>query len=220
MPKFPASYDSRDEDTAFEARMRGDVPSLPYSAENELGQAVLKAILPRQDRYNTAEEFYDALDNAQKTLSQEELSADLGIFFGCNIENGNGSEEKTVRKATSEENKTYSLFQDREETVAMPETDRIPAASGAKTIGLFDTADLAGATQGFGDTAQTMIKDELNNNDRTVAMKKDPPCINDNYTDQKRKQSARDELGCYYPMQRNSISIIVIHKDCLLPCMY
>ena len=35
---------------------------------------------------------------------------------------------------------------------------------------------------------------------------------------QNRKQSARDELGCYYPIQRNSI--IVIHKDYLLPSMY
>ncbi len=79
LPKYPDPYSSQDEDVAFEARMTGHIPELPICAENELGKAVLKAIMPRKDRYNTATEFYEALQNAESELSEEELSKDLGL---------------------------------------------------------------------------------------------------------------------------------------------
>lgn len=79
LPKYPAPYSSQDEDAAFEARMTGRVPDLPISAENELGEVVLKAIVPRQDRYNTAAEFYEALQAVENKLSDEDLSKDLGL---------------------------------------------------------------------------------------------------------------------------------------------
>ena len=79
LPKYPAPYSSQDEDAAFEARMTGNVPDLPSSAENELGEVVLKAIMPRQDRYNTADEFYAALQAVEHKLGQEVLSQDLGL---------------------------------------------------------------------------------------------------------------------------------------------
>ena len=77
--KYPAPYSSQDEDAAFEARMTGRVPDLPISAENELGEVVLKAIVPRQDRYNTAAELYEALQAVENKLSDEDLSKDLGL---------------------------------------------------------------------------------------------------------------------------------------------
>ena len=79
LPKYPEAYNSLDEDNAFEARMTGQVPPLPCCAENALGEAILKAIMPRRDRYNSAAEFLQALEEAQRTLSEEELSAKLGI---------------------------------------------------------------------------------------------------------------------------------------------
>ena len=79
LPKYPAPYSSQDEDAAFEARMTGRVPDLPISAENELGEVVLKAIVPRQDRYNTAAELYEALQAVENKLSDEDLSKDLGL---------------------------------------------------------------------------------------------------------------------------------------------
>lgn len=78
-PKYPAPYSTQDEDAAFEARMTGRVPDLPISAENELGEVVLKAIMPRQDRYNTAAEFYEALQAVENKLGEENLSKDLGL---------------------------------------------------------------------------------------------------------------------------------------------
>ena len=79
MPKYPAPYSNQDEDAAFEARMTGKVPDLPIDAENELGQAVLKALMPRNDRYNTAAEFYAALQAAEKSLGAEALSQNLRL---------------------------------------------------------------------------------------------------------------------------------------------
>lgn len=81
LPKYPSTYDSHDEDVAFEDRMTGKIPSLPYSAENELGSVVLKAIMPRQERYNSATEFYEALQKAENNLGEEELSKDLELSF-------------------------------------------------------------------------------------------------------------------------------------------
>lgn len=79
LPKYPAPYSSQDEDAAFEARMTGRVPDLPISAENELGEVVLKAIMPRQDRYNTAAEFYEALQAVENKLGYEDLSKGLDL---------------------------------------------------------------------------------------------------------------------------------------------
>ncbi len=79
LPQYPSTYDSCDEDAAFEARMTGKIPSLPINAENKLGEVILKAIMPRQDRYNAAEEFYTALQTVENKLSNEELSQDLGL---------------------------------------------------------------------------------------------------------------------------------------------
>lgn len=73
MPEFPAAYTSEDEDNAFDRRMKGELPPLPYDAKNALGQVLLGAICPRKDRYSSAEEFEARLDEAEKQLSEEEL---------------------------------------------------------------------------------------------------------------------------------------------------
>lgn len=74
LPAFPESYDSNDEEIAFEKRMKGEIPELPFDAKNKLGEVVLKSIMPRSERFNSAEEFLCELENAEKTLSQYELN--------------------------------------------------------------------------------------------------------------------------------------------------
>lgn len=73
LPDYPNSYDSNDEERAFEKRIKGEIPKLPVNAENELGKAVLKAIDDRSNRYNSAEEFLKELENAERKLSENEL---------------------------------------------------------------------------------------------------------------------------------------------------
>lgn len=73
MPEFPAAYTSEDEDSAFEQRMKGELPPLPYDAKNALGEVLLGAICPRKDRYSSAAEFEARLEEAEKELSEKEL---------------------------------------------------------------------------------------------------------------------------------------------------
>lgn len=73
LPDFPQAYNSNDEDIAFEKRMKCEVPGLPYDAQNALGEAIIKAICKRSDRYDSAKEFLNALINAEKQLSNEDL---------------------------------------------------------------------------------------------------------------------------------------------------
>ena len=80
LPAFPNAYTSEDEDIAFEARMTGKIPELPNMAKNELGEAILKAIKLRNERYNTAKEFLEALENAEKTLAPVYLAQGIGFF--------------------------------------------------------------------------------------------------------------------------------------------
>jgi len=73
LPAFPEAYNSDDEDLAFEKRMKGDTPELPYDAKNSLGEAIVKAIKGRSERYNSASEFKKALMEAESILTTEEL---------------------------------------------------------------------------------------------------------------------------------------------------
>ncbi len=98
LPVFPAPYSTDDEDAAFEARMAGKIPELPVGAQNELGKAVLKAIMPRDQRYDSAAEFLAALNEAEKTLSAEELNATV-----CEVVNftAGGAKEVTQGRSVS-----------------------------------------------------------------------------------------------------------------------
>lgn len=72
LPTYPASYSTDDEYEAFDKRMKGDTPDLPYDAKNRLGEVVVKAVMPRASRYNTAQEFLKNLEEAEALLSSEE----------------------------------------------------------------------------------------------------------------------------------------------------
>ncbi|MBE6574733.1 MAG: serine/threonine-protein kinase [Ruminococcaceae bacterium] len=74
LPSFPAPYSSLDEDAAFEARMAGKIPELPMDAQNDLGKAIVKALMPRAKRYDSAKEFLGALRAAEQGLGAEALS--------------------------------------------------------------------------------------------------------------------------------------------------
>ena len=73
MPNYPESYDSVDEDKAFELRMKGDRPAYPAFAQNALGEVILKAISTKENRYQSAAEFKQALEAVANSMSEEEL---------------------------------------------------------------------------------------------------------------------------------------------------
>ncbi len=72
LPDFPQQYNSNDEDLAFEMRMKGETPKLPFEAKNALGEAIVKAISKRSERFDSAKDFLNAIVEAENSLSQSE----------------------------------------------------------------------------------------------------------------------------------------------------
>ncbi len=96
LPNYPAPYTTDDEDAAFDARMTGKIPALPLLAQNELGEAVLKAIRSREHRYDTAADFMAALVAAEERLDREELE-----LVVCEAVNRDAAPAPTVNTASA-----------------------------------------------------------------------------------------------------------------------
>ena len=100
LPDYPHSYDSNDEEQAFERRIKGEIPKLPINAENELGQVIIKAISDRKDRFNSADEFLKALEDAEHKLSENELDAVINTVVPSSDKYTSVVEEKKQTQAT------------------------------------------------------------------------------------------------------------------------
>lgn len=74
LPRFPEQYFAQDEDRAFEERMSGKTPALPSLGGEEIGRVVVKAISNSTERFQTAGEFIEALENAISNTSAEKLN--------------------------------------------------------------------------------------------------------------------------------------------------
>lgn len=100
LPDYPNSYDSNDEEQAFEKRIKGETPNLPINAKNELGQIILKAISNRKDRFNSADEFLKALEEAEHKLSENELDIVINTVVSSTTGQDSVVEEKKQTQAT------------------------------------------------------------------------------------------------------------------------
>ena len=126
LPAFPNAYTGEDEDAAFEARMAGKIPELPNMAKNELGEAVLKAIKPRNERYNTPEEFLEALEEAENALPLAYLSQSISAFdAAAHAESVTVNDASNISDDLSEEKNSSDTIVD----------------SSFETIGIFDEDD-------------------------------------------------------------------------------
>lgn len=79
LPHYPARFNEDDEDAAFEARMRGDAPDFPSLGGEEIGNVVIKAIADRDERFQTADEFRQALKAAKETASSRSLAQSIKL---------------------------------------------------------------------------------------------------------------------------------------------
>lgn len=73
LPHFPNQYYAQDEDSAFEERMSGKTPDLPSLGGEKIGNLIIKAISNSSVRYQTAEEFLAALEQAVQQTEKELL---------------------------------------------------------------------------------------------------------------------------------------------------
>ncbi|WP_279155528.1 serine/threonine-protein kinase [Thomasclavelia cocleata] len=81
LPCFPEQYFSQDEDVAFEERMRGVVPELPSLGGEAIGRIIVKAISSSSERFQTADEFINALESAIDSTPPEVFNEK--ISFGA-----------------------------------------------------------------------------------------------------------------------------------------
>lgn len=128
LPMFPAPYSTADEDAAFEARMTGQVPELPICAQNELGKVVLKAIMPRAQRYNSAQDFLFDLEAVETKLSDDELAT-----VACEVLMKNEVKEATDDSIKLSRNKLS------DETIGMVYSLSEEETSVAENRNLFET---------------------------------------------------------------------------------
>lgn len=81
LPRFPEQYFSQDEDAAFEERMSGKKPNLPSLGGEAIGQVIVKAISNSSERFQTADEFINALESAIDSTPTEVFNEK--ISFGA-----------------------------------------------------------------------------------------------------------------------------------------
>lgn len=123
LPAFPAPYSTDDEDAAFEARMGGKIPELPMSARNQLGEAVVKAIMPRDQRYNSAAEFLSELQDAERSISETELAEVVNVAAPAEKVSQNTADSINSRSNHFDETVCGDEISHMDETVA-PDTDK------------------------------------------------------------------------------------------------
>ncbi len=193
LPMFPAPYNTEDEDIAFEARMTGQIPGLPYAGQNDLGKVVLKAIMPRADRYNTAKEFYAALKAVEAAMTDEELNvvvcepiAQAVAHAHTDIAGGDvtvgaapvaaGSETVAAFAAPASGSETMAAFAapaSGSETMAA----FAAPASGSETMAAFAApadSNVTMAAEGFGTQPAPIERKEVHNMDRNETMPAEP----------------------------------------------
>lgn len=71
LPRFPKQFFAQDEDIAFEKRMSGKIPELPALGGEKIGNVIVKAISNSFERFQTAEEFINALEMAIEDTPSE-----------------------------------------------------------------------------------------------------------------------------------------------------
>lgn len=105
LPNYPALYNSEDEDRAFEERMKGSVPPLPLNASEELGQVIVRAIMPSNSRYKSAKEFYDSLEKIESKITNEELNK---VIIKCLAREDDSKTQKSIEKQIQVPKETIS----------------------------------------------------------------------------------------------------------------
>lgn len=79
LPRFPEQYFAQDEENAFEKRMSGKIPDLPSFGGEEIGRVIVKAISGSDERFQTAEEFIEALEDAVNRTPAEQLNESIQL---------------------------------------------------------------------------------------------------------------------------------------------
>lgn len=109
LPPFPEQYFTQDEDIAFEKRMSGERPSLPSLGGECIGEVIIKAISSSTERYQNADDFINALENAIRNTPKEFLEQNIKFNTVAHATTISDSREKQYG-ATLGENAQQSVI--------------------------------------------------------------------------------------------------------------
>lgn len=79
LPPYPKEYYPEDEDAAFQERMSGHTPLPPSLGGEAIGRVILRAISRQEERYQSAQEFSDALEEAMAKTPPELLEEPIKL---------------------------------------------------------------------------------------------------------------------------------------------
>ena len=102
LPCFPKQFFAQDEDRAFEERMTGKTPDLPLLGGNQIGQVIVKAISNSSERFQTADEFRNALEYAISNTPADVLDEKIKFNMVSGTESINETKNKEYRKTMGE----------------------------------------------------------------------------------------------------------------------
>jgi len=102
LPNFPEQYFVQDENAAFEERMRGKTPGLPAFGGEEIGCVIVKAISNSSERFQTADEFINALEAAIDVTPSEIFNEKIKFGVSSYTESFDVSKETDYRATLGE----------------------------------------------------------------------------------------------------------------------
>ena len=86
LPRFPEQYFAQDEDAAFEERMSGKTPELPDLGGDAIGRVIVKSISNSTERFQSADEFINALEQAIDQTRPEIFSEKIKFGVSSYVE--------------------------------------------------------------------------------------------------------------------------------------
>lgn len=81
LPNYPSAYTSQDEEEAYAKRINGMLPEEPCFGGDAIGKVIIKAISDKSNRYQSAENFYDALKSALQNTEDIVLKRRVDIAY-------------------------------------------------------------------------------------------------------------------------------------------
>lgn len=90
LPPFPQQYYAQDEDSAFKKRMTGQVPNAPLLGGGPIGAVILQAVSDSAQRFQTANEFLNALEQAVCQTTDDVLNAKIGFDRDAKVSQPDG----------------------------------------------------------------------------------------------------------------------------------
>lgn len=79
LPHYPNAYTSQDEEEAYVKRINGMLPEEPCFGGDAIGRVIIKAISDKNTRYQSAENFHDALKSALQNTADVVLKQRVDI---------------------------------------------------------------------------------------------------------------------------------------------